>query len=93
MQVHDNALKLTSDLRKSEFLMFNIFHENSCMCMTIHLLNIVTFIRVSARYIPKIEIIDDTKAGVDVSVSLFFFTHTDLLYSRNWVHRLRVREQ
>jgi hypothetical protein len=36
------------------------------------MLNIVTFIRVSARYIPKIEIIDDTKAGVDVSVSSFF---------------------
>jgi hypothetical protein len=27
---------------------------------------------VSTRYIPKIEIIDDTNAGVDVSVSLFF---------------------
>jgi hypothetical protein len=36
------------------------------------LLNIVTFIRVSTRYIPKIEKIDDTKAGVDVSVSSFF---------------------
>jgi hypothetical protein len=36
------------------------------------MLNIVTFIRVSTRYIPKIEIIDDTKAGVDVSVSSFF---------------------
>ena len=37
-------------------------------------MNNVTFIRVSARYIPKIEIIDDTNAGVDVSVSSFFFT-------------------